>query len=85
MTDWLSDNRRFLLRFVGTLLAIGLIVFLFRGQGWDEIVTAFKQISFSQILLAFVLIRFHAFVSSCAGTFCCVPEMSRFPFPMRSR
>src|ERR1700690_2869306 len=56
MTDWLSDNRRFLLRFVGTLLAIGLIVLLFRGQGWEEIVSAFKQISFSQILLAFVLI-----------------------------
>ncbi|MGA7192553.1 MAG: lysylphosphatidylglycerol synthase transmembrane domain-containing protein [Anaerolineales bacterium] len=61
MTDWLSDNRRFLLRFVGTLLAIGLIVFLFRGQGWDEIVTAFKQISFSQILLAFVLILLSRF------------------------
>ena len=56
MTDWLSDNRRFLLRFVGTLLAIGLIVLLLRGQGWDEILKAFKQLSFSQILLAFALI-----------------------------
>ena len=56
MTDWLSDNRRFLLRFAGTLLAIGLIVLLLRGQGWDEIVKAFKQLSFSQILLAFILI-----------------------------
>ena len=56
MTDWLSDNRRFLLRFVGTLLAIGLIVLLVRGQGWDEIASAFKQLSFSQILLAFILI-----------------------------
>jgi len=35
VTDWLSDNRRFLLRFIGTLLAIGLIVLLVRGQGWD--------------------------------------------------
>jgi len=56
MTDWLSDNRRFLLRFAGTLLAIVLIVLLLRGQGWDEIAKAFKQLSFSQILLAFVLI-----------------------------
>ena len=56
MTDWLSDNRRFLLRFAGTLLAIGLIVLLLRGQGWDEVNKAFKQLSFSQILLAFILI-----------------------------
>ena len=56
MTDWLSDNRRFLLRFAGTLLAIVLIVLLLRGQGWDEIAKAFEQLSFSQILLAFVLI-----------------------------
>jgi len=61
MTDWLSDNRRFLLRFVGTLLAIGLIVLLLRGQGWTEIVGAFKQISFLQILLAFVLILLSRF------------------------
>ncbi len=56
MTDWLSDNRRFLLRFAGTLLAIVLIVLLVRGQGWSEIAAAFKQISFSQMLLAFLLI-----------------------------
>ncbi|HUI88702.1 MAG TPA: lysylphosphatidylglycerol synthase transmembrane domain-containing protein [Anaerolineales bacterium] len=61
MTDWLSDNRRFLLRFAGTLLAIGLIVLLLRGQGWDEITKAFKQLSFSQILLAFLLILLSRF------------------------
>jgi len=61
MTDWLSDNRRFLLRFAGTLLAIGLIVLLLRGQGRDEIITAFKQLSFSQILLAFMLILLSRF------------------------
>jgi uncharacterized membrane protein YbhN (UPF0104 family) len=61
MTDWLSGNRRFLLRFVGTLLAIGLIVFLLRGQGWDEIANAFKQLSFSQILTAFALILLSRF------------------------
>ena len=58
MTDWLSDNRRFLLRFGGTLLAIVLIVLLLRGQGWDDIAKAFQQLSFSQILLAFALILF---------------------------
>jgi uncharacterized membrane protein YbhN (UPF0104 family) len=61
VTDWLSDNRRFLLRFVGTLLAIGLIVLLVRGQGWDEIIAAFKQISFSQILFAFLFILLSRF------------------------
>src|SRR5258708_17725090 len=61
MTDWLSDNRRFLLRFVGSVLAIGLIVLLLRGQGWGEIVNAFRQISFAQILLAFVLILLSRF------------------------
>jgi len=61
MTDWLSDNRRFLLRFGGTLLAIVLIVFLLRGQGWDEIAGAFQQITFSQILLAFALILLSRF------------------------
>ncbi len=84
MTDWLSDNRRFLLRFVGTLLAIGLIVLLLRGQGWDEILKAFKQLSFPQILLAFVLILCsRVFALFCAGTFCCVLERSGFPFLMR--
>ncbi len=61
MTDWLSDNRRILLRFAGTLLAIVLIVLLLRGQGWDEIATAFKQLSLSQILLAFALILLSRF------------------------
>jgi glycosyltransferase 2 family protein len=61
MTDWLSDNRRFLLRIVGTLLAVGLTVLLLRGQGWGEIVNAFKQISFTQILLAFMLILLSRF------------------------
>jgi glycosyltransferase 2 family protein len=56
MTDWLSDNRRFLLRFVGTLLAIGLIVLLVRGQGWEEIAAAFKQVSLGQMLIAFLFI-----------------------------
>ena len=45
MTDWLSDNRRFLLRFAGTLLAIGLIVLLLRrsglGRGSQGFQTAF--------------------------------------------
>jgi uncharacterized membrane protein YbhN (UPF0104 family) len=61
MTDWLSDNRRFLLRFAGTLLAIILIVLLLRGQGWDEIAGAFKQLSFPQVLLAFGLILLSRF------------------------
>jgi len=38
-----------------------LIVLLVRGQGWDEIVAAFKQISFSQILFAFLFVLLSRF------------------------
>lgn len=56
MNDWLSGNRRFLLRLIGTLLAIGLIVVLIREEGWSDVLTALKQISFAQILSAFIFV-----------------------------
>jgi uncharacterized membrane protein YbhN (UPF0104 family) len=56
MTDWLSGNRRFLLRLLGTLLAIGLIVLLVEQEGWKEVLDALKQISLARILLGLLLV-----------------------------
>ena len=56
MTDWLSGNRRFLLRLFGTLLAVGLIVVLVEQEGWDQVLAALKQISLERIFLGLLLI-----------------------------
>jgi uncharacterized membrane protein YbhN (UPF0104 family) len=56
MTDWLAGNRRFLLRLLGTLLAIGLIVLLVEQEGWGEVLAALKQISLARIFLGLLLI-----------------------------
>jgi uncharacterized membrane protein YbhN (UPF0104 family) len=53
---WYSRNSRLLLRLAGTLLAVALIVVLVKEQGVDEIATALKQISPSQILLALAFV-----------------------------
>lgn len=44
MKSWLLKNRQFILRLVGTLLAIGLLFLLLEQGGWSEIVTAMKMI-----------------------------------------
>lgn len=73
MRDWYSGNRRFFLRLIGTLLAIGLIILLVREEGWNDVVAALKQISLGQILLAlacvmmsrfFVIGRWHVLLRS---------------------
>lgn len=56
MSDWLAGNRRFLLRLIGTLLAIGLIILLVQKEGWSDVIAALKQISPGQILLALLLV-----------------------------
>lgn len=56
MIAWFKDNRRFLLRFLGTLLAIGLVFLLVREGGWDEVLGALRQVSLSQIVLGLILI-----------------------------
>jgi glycosyltransferase 2 family protein len=56
MSIWLSENRRFLLRALGTFLAIALMVVLVYEEGWSEIIDAFKQLSFMEILLGMILI-----------------------------
>jgi len=52
----ISDKRQFLIRLAGTVLAIALIVVLIRQQGWGDILSALKKISFTDILLAVILI-----------------------------
>ncbi len=45
----------------GTLLAIGLLIYLLSQQGWDEIGTAIRKLTWGRVLLAFgvtVLSRF---------------------------
>jgi glycosyltransferase 2 family protein len=44
MKKWISKNRQILLRTAGSILAIGLLVFLISEQGWDKIGDAVKQI-----------------------------------------
>ena len=52
----ISDKRQFLIRLAGTVLAIVLIVVLIRQQGWADILSALKKISFTDILFAIILI-----------------------------
>ena len=54
MTHWLSSNRSFIIRLLGTLLAIGLIALLISQEGWDEILRILGEISPWYFLLAFV-------------------------------
>jgi len=56
MMHWLANNRRLLLRILGTLLATGLLFLLMREEGWDEIVRALRQISWERMSWAIGLV-----------------------------
>lgn len=56
MIKWLINNRRLLLRLVGTFLAIVLIIVLVRGEAWSEVVGALRQLSWSRIAIALALV-----------------------------
>lgn len=56
MKQWISKNRQMLLRGAGSLLAIGLLIFLIAQQGWDEIAAAVGQIPLWRFLLATALV-----------------------------
>lgn len=45
MTNWLSENRQTIARWVGSLLAVALLIILLREEGGDEIVSALKRVS----------------------------------------
>jgi uncharacterized membrane protein YbhN (UPF0104 family) len=55
MKNWIRSNRQLLLRALGTLLGIGLLIFLLAEQGWAEISAALRQISPWQLALALLL------------------------------
>jgi len=55
MKKWISTNRQTLLRGGGSLLAIGLLVYLIAGR-WTEIAAVIKQIPLWRFLLATALI-----------------------------
>jgi len=50
-----NSSRPSLLRWVGTLLAAVLLVYLFAQQGWQEILQAIRLIEWWRFLLAFLL------------------------------
>lgn len=56
MIKWLGNNRRLLLRLVGTILAIVLIIVLVRGEAWSDVVGALKQLSWTRIAGALALV-----------------------------
>lgn len=73
MIDWLSENRTFLLRLLGTLVATVLIVLLIQQEGWSKIVEAVRRISPTNFFLAlvsllisriFVIARWHVLLQS---------------------
>ena len=55
-TPPLSAKRPPILRWVGTLLALGLLVYLLSREGWSEIGTALQQIALWRFTLALLLV-----------------------------
>ena len=55
MTLWLSRNRQRVLQTIGTLLAVGLILFLLKEEGSDEITAAMRQIKIIDLFWVAVL------------------------------
>ncbi len=51
-----SAARPPLLRWVGTLLAVALLIYLLAQQGWDEITSAIRQIAGWRLVLALLLV-----------------------------
>jgi len=49
------NNRVFILRLAGTLLALALLIYLLSEQGWGEIGAAFRAIPAWNLVLAFLL------------------------------
>jgi len=62
-----------ILRWIGTICTLGLLVYLLQKQGWDEIRSAFQQVSIGRFALGILLIyisrfavigRWHSLLSS---------------------
>lgn len=52
MKKWFAKNRTFLLRIVGSLLAIGALLMLIHQEGWDDVGAAIGQIPFHVFIIA---------------------------------
>lgn len=50
MISWMSRHRQQLVQIAGTILAIVLLVFLLRQDGWNEIIAAMRQIEVASLL-----------------------------------
>lgn len=55
MASWLSRNRQRVVQFIGTVLAIVLIGFLLREDGWNAVVAAMKQIDLVDLIWVLIL------------------------------
>jgi uncharacterized membrane protein YbhN (UPF0104 family) len=51
----LQESRQSWIRFLGTVIAVALLVYLLGQQGWEEILSALRQISAWRLLLALIL------------------------------
>jgi hypothetical protein len=69
MASWLSKNRQRVVEVIGTLLAISLLVYLIDKGGWDEIVTAMRQIIWRTCCGLPCFLSSHASPLPCAGMF----------------
>jgi len=56
MIKWIGTNRQLLLRLFGTILAILLTIVLVRGEAWDEVVGALRQLAWTRIAAALALV-----------------------------
>jgi uncharacterized membrane protein YbhN (UPF0104 family) len=51
-----SDKKSRIIRWLGTICSIILLIYLFQRQGWQEILTAFRQVSWLNFILGLLLI-----------------------------
>lgn len=51
-----GHRRTSLWRILGTVLSLGLLVYLIYSQGWDQFSTVLRQLPFTTVVLAFVLL-----------------------------
>ncbi len=56
MTTPSPSKRQFVIRVIGTIIALALLAYLLSQQGWDEIGAALRQIAAWRMLLALALI-----------------------------
>ena len=50
MRKWAPNSRQFILRGLGTLLAIALIFILVKEEGWDQVRDAFRELTMTRFL-----------------------------------